>query len=1470
MTVTGSGFNDGAVAAVYVLHDPSVGSEAFDDGVNETALCERIIRDGFWVGGAFVGSDDRVSVSFEVTVPTFRPGNSNYLCMIDGEGRMSHPDVERFHLEHWIRLNPSNVMPGDTVTIFAQDFPNPGTGFTELKLDGQTATGNVTSTSSIGVDGSGTATLVVPGGLAGTVGVEAAWGNVSATSSLTVIGSAQSPAPTPSSPPPTTNVQVRDGPNPGEVVISWQAVPEATHYRIGYVNMVTDYPLAKASRTGNWLEAFVYVDVEAQNFTVVGGRTEYTIRRLAQGVRHAFTVRTGNSPYGDFTWPSDPRWKFHTIADRGGACPTARTTIGMSPFGQSTSKARFDQSWDHYRGISNILQTSPEWSGIDWNIAATVGGSPISRMNYTVAPTGNVSVRDGHNPGEVVISWDAVPRATHYRIGYVNMVTDYPLAKASRTGNWLEAFVYVDVEAQNFTVVGGRTEYTLRRLEQGVRHAFTVRTGDSPYGDYTWPSNPRWRFHTVADRGGACPSARPMPDPTFATERAALEALYMATGGASWTNNTNWLSHRPVGDWFGVTTNAAGHVTHINLPGNQLQGEMPAQLAELITLESLNLSHNQLGGEIPSQLGDLVALKELRLDDNRVTGPIPPQLGNLSNLRELSLTRNRLSGSIPAQLGDLSQLRSLLLFSNQLDGKVPESLGRLAGLILLRLDDNRLSERIPAELGDLSNLAGLELQHNQFNGPIPAELGQLSELEWLIADDNRLSGSIPSQLGNLSRLQHLYLGGNQLSGPIPSQLGDLSSLQWLDLSHNQLSGPIPSQLGNLFTLESLYLGGNQLSGPIPSQLGNLSNLHSLDLGENQLSGPIPPQLGNLSSLQTLHLGYNQLGGPIPSQLGNLSNLRSLGLWGNQLSGPIPSQLGNLSSLQSLSLHGNQLTGPIPPQLGNLSSLQTLHLGDNQLGGPIPPLLGNLSNLHSLDLGENQLSGPIPSQLGNLSSLQHLYLGGNQLSGPIPSQLGNLSTLESLDLGGNQLSGPIPSQLGDLSSLQHLYLGGNQLSGAIPSQLGDLSSLQWLDLSLNQLSGAIPSQLGNLSNLHSLDLGENQLSGPIPSQLGNLFHLWRLDLRSNQLSGSIPSQLGNLISLERANLSDNQIGGQIPQELANLINLTDLNLHGNQFSGCMPRDLRHVRGTRLSLPVCDGDLVCAVHAAANRTFAEARWADVPAELNGTPLTAYEVVWTTSGADGTSEQSVVRLGQDDTRDTLTLPEAGARQAVQISLRGIYNQRPGKQIHEPCVDYQLERAALISVYLATGGENWSYSYNWLTHQEVGTWAGVRTGHNGGVIGLSLSHQGLIGEVPRELVNLRGLRKLQLADNQLAGPIPVQLGTFGNLTVLDLRYNQLTGMIPRELANLTELRELGLGHNQLSGNIPSDLGNLVKLYSLDLSQNQLIGEIPKEWGNITFWREWRLIAGNALTGCIPYGMQFAPGDPGDSASGDLPFCAP
>ena len=158
------------------------------------------------------------------------------------------------------------------------------------------------------------------------------------------------------------------------------------------------------------------------------------------------------------------------------------------------------------------------------------------------------------------------------------------------------------------------------------------------------------------------------------TDRAALAALYNATNGSSWQDDTNWLSNGPLGEWHGVSTDADGRVAELDLDGKQLSGPIPSELGNLDNLEFLSLRDNQLSGPIPSELGNLANLEFLSLRDNQLSGSIPSELGNLDNLGLLSLGSNQLSGPIPSELGNLDNLQQLELRDNQFSGCVPVKL----------------------------------------------------------------------------------------------------------------------------------------------------------------------------------------------------------------------------------------------------------------------------------------------------------------------------------------------------------------------------------------------------------------------------------------------------------------------------------------------------------------------------------------------------------------------------------------------------------------------------------------------------------------------------------------------------------------------------------------------------------------------------------------------------------------------------
>ena len=161
-------------------------------------------------------------------------------------------------------------------------------------------------------------------------------------------------------------------------------------------------------------------------------------------------------------------------------------------------------------------------------------------------------------------------------------------------------------------------------------------------------------------------------------------------------------------------------------------------------------------------------------------------------------------------------------------------------------------------------------------------------------------------------------------------------------------------------------------------------------------------------------------------------------------------------------------------------------------------------------------------------------------------------------------------------------------------------------------------------------------------------------------------------------------------------------------------------------------------------------------------------------------------------------------------------------------MDRAALVALYNATNGDNWTDKENWGSDEPLGEWQGVTTDDDGRVTQIRLWENNLIGSIPADLGNLTSLNLLALHINQLNGSIPMELGNLSNLTELALWENQLSGEIPSELSGLPNLQNLSLSDNQLSGEIPGGLGNLFSLTSLYLNGNQLSGQIPSELGGL------------------------------------------
>ena len=150
-----------------------------------------------------------------------------------------------------------------------------------------------------------------------------------------------------------------------------------------------------------------------------------------------------------------------------------------------------------------------------------------------------------------------------------------------------------------------------------------------------------------------------------------------------------------------------------------------------------------------------------------------------------------------------------------------------------------------------------------------------------------------------------------------------------------------------------------------------------------------------------------------------------------------------------------------------------------------------------------------------------------------------------------------------------------------------------------------------------------------------------------------------------------------------------------------------------------------------------------------------------------------------------------------------------------HAADREALVALYNATGGPDWTHNDNWLSDDPVDDWYGIIADTTGRVTAIRLRDNGLAGTLPAALGDLAQLRTLQLHDNKLTGSIPPELGGLTRLGALWLNDNDLSGALPAELAGLDSLRGLWVGNNGLEGVVPARFQDIQPLF-FDIAGNE------------------------------------------------------
>ncbi len=160
---------------------------------------------------------------------------------------------------------------------------------------------------------------------------------------------------------------------------------------------------------------------------------------------------------------------------------------------------------------------------------------------------------------------------------------------------WDNARTQDQIQSTQFIMLNGDETglVSYYRFDQGI--ANDTNTGINQLPDRSPNSNLGTLNNFLLDGlvSNWVPSLVPLvTEGVIEADREALTDLYNALGGANWSDNSNWL-WEDVSTWFGVTV-ISNRVRAIELPDNNLVGDLPASLTELTGLTTLDVSGNAI------------------------------------------------------------------------------------------------------------------------------------------------------------------------------------------------------------------------------------------------------------------------------------------------------------------------------------------------------------------------------------------------------------------------------------------------------------------------------------------------------------------------------------------------------------------------------------------------------------------------------------------------------------------------------------------------------------------------------------------------------------------------------------------------------------------------------------------------------------------------------------------------------------
>lgn len=408
--------------------------------------------------------------------------------------------------------------------------------------------------------------------------------------------------------------------------------------------------------------------------------------------------------------------------------------------------------------------------------------------------------------------------------------------------------------------------------------------------------------------------------------REYLIRLYHDTDGDNWTRNDNWLSDKPITEWYGVYKPNDCSYT-ILLSSNNLRGEV--NLSDCLYLSNLDCNNNALTS---LDLSGCSILKNLSCYFNNLSSL---DVSGCLNLEYLDCTSNALA---KLAVSDYLSLKYLYCGYNALT-----SLGVswCSSLEALNCDNNVLTD---LDLSGCVRLGSLECHNNAL---MNLKISDCSNLVSLVCQNNVLT---ELDCFNSSVLKILSCGDNKLS---KLDVSHCPVLEYLNCPNNVLA---ELDISGCLNLTDIYCPNNHLTN---IDVSGYLFLESLFCDNNNLTNL---DVSGCLALSTLSCYFND----------NLMNLDASGCSALEKIDCSKMALTNLavrgcSMLKQLFCDNNVLTHL---DLSGCSALELLNCSHNLLTHLD---LSDCLSLSSLGCRNNKIFSEVPSHLrGAYLDLDYRY------------------------------------------------------------------------------------------------------------------------------------------------------------------------------------------------------------------------------------------------------------------------------------------------------------------------------------------------------------------------------------------------------------------------------------------------------------------------------------------------------------------